>query len=252
MNSLSKFTDKLAFGLLLIAVALIIFLPRPPKYIEPPERKRPKPAECRKKPATPEQIKEVEKHLVFEACVSGALYRIPVLLYGGWGVGDNMVLHLAWPANYDYAGRAGLAEENRIEVFFGSPNGGDVYQDVAYKKERINREYLSHPNSAKRYRADLGVDEYYYPYLLKDNDGHAEYVDHSVYTIDDIKEPPPNFAAWPLIMCSSFNTPDTQCTAGFSVTKELQGFYRFQYRHLNSFKQLHLHVIKSINDLQDK
>uniref|UniRef100_UPI0006469EE2 hypothetical protein n=1 Tax=Chitinibacter sp. ZOR0017 TaxID=1339254 RepID=UPI0006469EE2 len=151
-----------------------------------------------------------------------------------------------------YWGEYGPNAEHRIEVFFGSPNGGDFYRDYSYKKSRIEKEYLSKPNSGRRYRADLGLEEYYYPFSIKkDNGDYLRGLD-SVYSIDEKRDPPVNFAAWPIIFCPHTNLPDSQCTAAFSISRELQGFYRFQFRHLKDFRSLHLYIIETIGNLQEK
>ncbi|WP_231550548.1 hypothetical protein, partial [Chitinibacter sp. ZOR0017] len=81
--------------LVVIVFALTSCKQESQKIPQPTERPRLAPSVCRKKPPTPEQIEEVRKQLIFEACASGNLYRIPRISYAGGGVGDNIRIYLA-------------------------------------------------------------------------------------------------------------------------------------------------------------
>ncbi|WP_255989896.1 hypothetical protein [Chitinolyticbacter albus] len=141
---------------------------------------------------------------------------------------------------------------NMVEIFFGSPNPPYIYNDVAHKKRYLEKFFLSHSRSGIRFRKDLGLIEYYYPFEIQRDDGFVIRGDDSAYTIDDATEPPVGFVAWPVVICSSAHKPDDQCAAAFSISAELQGFYRFQFRYLNDFRRLHLHVIGKISELQER
>ncbi|WP_197053917.1 hypothetical protein, partial [Chitinibacter sp. ZOR0017] len=127
---------------------------------------------------------------------------------------------------------------------------GDVYKDRTHKKNRINKDFLSKPGSVAKFNKNLGLEEYYYEYSL--DDGRKGTIAERAFTIDDNKYPPNGFASWPLIFCNFHNNPETQCTAGFSISRDLQGFYRFEFRHLKDFRSLHLYIIETIGNLQEK
>ncbi|WP_231550572.1 hypothetical protein, partial [Chitinibacter sp. ZOR0017] len=81
--------------LVVIVFSLIGCKQESQKIPQATEQPRLDPSVCRKNPPTPEQIEEVRKQLVFEACASGNLYRIPRISYAGGGVGDNIRIYLA-------------------------------------------------------------------------------------------------------------------------------------------------------------
>ena len=74
------------------------------KVSQATDRPRIAPSVCRKTPPTLEQMEEVKKQVIYEACASGNLYRIPRISYAGGGVGDNIRIYLAWPNEKQYWG----------------------------------------------------------------------------------------------------------------------------------------------------